>query len=138
MLFLLPQKEHKQEKLTLAYNGYVKFNTPTKYLDALNPYDYLQYVWANAAANGAAFQAPFEQLYGLGANTGSNSGGIESYKNLPTDDIQKLVYNSSTSWNHDLTVTGGTDRTKMLFSVNYIDDQGMKINSYLKRANVVV
>ena len=132
---LVTTKGAQAGKTTVSYNGYVKFNTPTKYLAALNPYDYLQYVWANAAANGSAYQVPFEKLYGLGANTGSNTGGIESYRNLPSDDMQREVYNNSTSWNHGLTVTGGTDKTKILFSANYIDEQGMKINSYLKRAN---
>lgn len=133
---LVTTKGAQAGKTRLSYNGYVKFNTPTKYLKALDPYDYLQYVWANAAANGNAYQVPFEQLYGLGANTGNNSGGIESYRNLASDDMQKMVYNNSTSWNHDLTVTGGTDRTSILFSANYTDDQGMKLNSYLKRANL--
>ena len=41
----------KAGKATVSYNGFVKFNEPTKYLDPLNPYDYLKYVWANAAAN---------------------------------------------------------------------------------------
>src|SRR5206468_3164058 len=122
-------------KVTISYNGYGKFNTPIKYLDALGPYDYLQYVWANAAANGAAFQTPFEKLYGLGANSGSNTGGINSYKDLASDDMQRIVYNSSTSMSHDLTITGGTDKTKVLFSANYINEQGMKINSFSKRAN---
>ena len=54
----------------------------------------------------------------------------------PSDDMQRQVYNSSVSSNHDLTITGGTDKTKMLFSTNYTNEQGMKINSYLKRANV--
>ena len=114
----------------------MKFNTPTKYLKVLNPYDYLRYVWANAAANGVAYQTPFEKLYGLGANAGANTGGIDSYKNLATDDIQKKVYSGSTSWNHGLTLTGGTDKTKILLSANYFDDQGMKLNSFYKRANV--
>ncbi|MEO7044020.1 MAG: SusC/RagA family TonB-linked outer membrane protein, partial [Ferruginibacter sp.] len=133
---LVTTKGAQSGKTTVSFNSYVKFNTPLKYMKALDPYDYLQYVWANAAANGAAYQAPFEQLYGLGDSTRLNSGGIDSYKNLPTDDEQKLVYNNSTSWSHNLTLTGGTDKTKMLFSANYLDDQGMKINSYAKRANV--
>lgn len=135
-VILVTTKGAQEGKTRISYNGYVKFNTPAKYLKALAPYDYLKYVWANAAANGAAYQTPFEQLFGLGANAGKNTGGIESYRNLHTDNEQKLVYNNSTSWNHDLTVTGGTERTKMLFSVNYTNEQGMKINSYLKRANV--
>ncbi|MGN6298209.1 MAG: SusC/RagA family TonB-linked outer membrane protein [Ginsengibacter sp.] len=133
---LVTTKGAKAGKATVSLNSYVKFNTPTKYMKALDPYDYLKYVWANAAANGNAFQTPFEQLYGLGANTGNNAGGIDSYRNFGSDDIQKQVYNNSTSWNHGLTLTGGTDKTKMLFSANYIDDEGMKINSYFKRANV--
>ena len=135
-VILVTTKGVKEGKALVTYNGYVKFNTPYKYLQALGPYDYLKYVWANAAANGSAYQDPFEKLFGIGAYTGTNTGGIESYRNLGTDDIQKKVYNNSVSWNHDLTVTGGTDKTKMLFSTNYLDEQGMKINSYSKRANV--
>ena len=133
---LVTTKGAQAGKTTITYNGYVKFNTPTKYLEALSPYEYLKYVWANAAANGTAYSTPFEKLYGLGANTGSNTGGIESYKDLPADDMQRQVYKASVSTNHDLTVTGGTDKTKMLFSASYINEQGMKLNSYLRRGNV--
>ena len=131
---LVTTKSAKAGKTNVSYNGYIKINTPSKYLQALNPYDYLQYVWANAAANGTAYQIPFEQLYGLGANAGNNAGGIESYRNLATDDIQKQAYKQSVSWNHALTITGGTDKTKVLFSATYSDDEGMKLQSYQRRA----
>jgi len=132
---LLTTKAAKAGKTQVSYNGYMKFNTPTKYLDELGPYDYLKYVWANTAAYGAAYQTPFEKLFGLGANAGANAGGIESYRDLPLDDVQRQLYNSSKSMNHALTVTGGTDKTKVLFSTNYTDEQGMKVNSYYKRYN---
>ena len=132
---LITTKSAKAGKTSLSYNGYVKFNTPTRYLKSLNPYDYLRYVWANAAANSVTYSDPFEKLYGLGNNSGNNPGGIESYRDLASDDIQKEVYNESTSWNHSLTLSGGTDKTRILFSTNYTDDQGMKLNSYYKRAN---
>lgn len=131
---LVTTKTAKAGKTNVTYNGYAKINTPTKYLQALSPYDYLQYVWGNAAANAAAYQTPFEQLYGLGANAGTNTGGIESYRNLATDDPQKAAYRQSVSWNHALTVAGGTDKTKVLFSATYTDDEGMKLQSYQKRA----
>lgn len=134
-VILITTKGAKEGKVSVSYNGYIKFNTPTKYLDSMNPYDYLKYVWANADANGEAYRVPFEKLYGIGAYSGNNTGGIESYRNLKSDDIQRDVYNSSVSHNHDLSVSAGTDKTKLLFSVNYTDDQGMKINSYSKRAN---
>lgn len=136
-VILVTTKGAKEGQGSISYNGYIKFNTPTKYLESLSPYEYLKYVWGNAAANGSAFSDPFEKLYGIGAYTGSNSGGIESYKNMASDDIQRDVYNSSVSWNHDLTITGGTEKTKIYFSANYTDELGMKINSYMKRANVM-
>ena len=114
----------------------MKFNTPTKYLDSLSPYEYLKYVWANTAAYGESYRTPFEKLFGLGANAGNNIGGIESYRNMESDDIQRDVYNASMSHNHDFTVSGGGEKTKILFSVNYMDEQGMKVNSFSKRANI--
>lgn len=133
-VILVTTKGAKEGKTVVTYNGYVKFNTPTKYLEALSPYDYLCFVWGNAAASGDAYREPFEKLYGIGSYTGNNTGGIESYRNIEHYDVQKDVYNTSVSHNHDMTVTGGTDKTKVLFSLNYMDEQGMKINSYAKRA----
>ena len=130
---LVTTKSAKAGKTTVSYNGYYKFNRPTKYLAALGPYDYLKYVWANAAANAVAYQTPFEQLFGLGSYTTLNPGGIESYRNLPADDMQKQVYGPSTSMSHALTLSGGTDKTKILFGINYNDDEGMKLMSYQKR-----
>ncbi len=134
-VILVTTKGAKEGKVSVSYNGYVKFNTPTKYLDTLDPYDYLSFVWGNAAALGDAYRVSFEKLYGLGDNAGSNTGGIESYRNVSNQDIQKDVYNSSVSHNHDLTITGGNDKTRMLFSANYMDEEGMKINSYARRAS---
>ena len=79
---------------------------------------------------------PLEKLYGIGRYTTTNSGGIESYRNVKTDNIQKKIYGDSFSHNHDLSVTGGTEKTKVLFGVNYMDEDGMKLASYYRRANV--
>ena len=135
-VILVTTKDAKAGKVSVSYNGYVKFNTPTGYMDALDPYDYVKYVWANAAANGDAYRTDFEKVYGLGAYAGNNTGGVESYRNVPTYDMQRKVYSNSTSQNHDITLAGGNDKTKVLFTANFVDDQGMKVNSYFKRANL--
>ena len=135
-VILVTTKGAKEGKVSVSYNGYVKFNTPTKYLETLDPYDYLSFVWGNAAASGDAYRLPFEKLYGIGDYSGSNTGGIESYRNTRNYNIQKDVYNSSVSHNHDLSVSGGTEKTKVLFAMNYMDEQGMKLNSYAKRGGV--
>lgn len=136
-VILVTTKGAKEGRVTVNYNGYAKFNTPTKYLDALNPYDYLAYTWASGASvGGNSYTEPFEKLYGIGRYTESNQGGIESYRNMKADNIQKKVYDDSFSHNHDISITGGTDKTKVLFAVNYMDEDGMKLKSYYRRANV--
>jgi TonB-dependent starch-binding outer membrane protein SusC len=130
-VILITTKGAKEGKVKVNYNGYAKLNTPTKYIDALGPYDYLSYVWANAAANGSDFTEPFTKLFGIG-----EYGDINRYKDVEKYDVQKKIYGNSFSHSHDLSVSGGTDMTKVLFSVNYNDEDGMKINSYNKRANV--
>lgn len=89
-VILVTTKGAKEGKVSVSYNGYVKFNTPTKYLETLDPYDYLSFVWGNAAASGDAYRLPFEKLYGIGDYLGSNTEGIESYRNTKNYNIQKM------------------------------------------------
>lgn len=133
-VILVTTKGAKEGKISVSYNGYAKFNTPTGYLDALDPYDYLAYTWGSVASFGDDYRIPFEKLYGIGDYTGSNSGGINSYKNVKGYNMQKEVYSDSFSHNHDLTINGGNDKTKVLLSLNYMDEDGLKVNSYSKRA----
>lgn len=134
-VILITTKGAKEGRVSVSYNGYVKVNTATNYYDALDPYDYLVSAWTRAhSIVGNASSEPLERLYGIGRY--ATDGGIEAYKNVKAYDMQKEVYDTSVSHNHDVTVSGGTDRTKVLFSFNYLDEQGMKVNSYLQRANI--
>ena len=113
-VILVTTKGAKEGKVSVSYNGYVKFNTPTKYLETLDPYDYLSFVWGNAAASGDAYRLPFEKLYGIGDYLGSNTEGIESYRNTKNYNIQKDVYNSSVSHNHDCLLVEVLKKQKVL------------------------
>jgi hypothetical protein len=101
----------------------------------LDPYDYLAYKWGLLDTYfGTTYTTPFQHLFGVGAYKGDNAGGIDTYKNVSKYNLQKDVYNSSFSHNHDLSVSGGTDKTKVLFAFNYMGEDGMKLNSYNRRA----
>ncbi len=136
-VILVTTKGAKEGKVQVKYNGYAKFNTPTGYQSVLDPYDYLAYTWASAASvGGDSYTEPLEKLYGIGRYAGSNSQGINAYKNIANADIQKKVYKTSFSHNHDLSVNGGTEKTKFIFAANYMDENGMKLESSYRRANV--
>jgi TonB-dependent starch-binding outer membrane protein SusC len=135
-VILLTTKRGKAGEVKVTYSGYGKFNTPTGYLATLNPYDYLTMKWGLLDVYfGSSYTQPFQKLFGIGAYPGTNTAGIEAYKNVPQYNLQKEVYKSSFSHNHDLTITGGTDKTKVIFGLSYLDEEGMKLNSYSKRAS---
>lgn len=135
-VILVTTKKGKEGKVTVSYNGYAKFNTPTGYMETLDPYDYLTYKWGVLDTYfGTTYTTPFQQLFGIGNYKGDNSAGIDAYKNMSKYNLQKDVYNSSFSHNHDLSVSGGTDKTKILFAFSYMDEDGMKLNSYTRRAS---
>jgi len=131
-VILVTTKRPKDGRAVVNYNGFMKFNTPTGYMKALEPYDYLALKWGLLDTYfGAAYTEPFERLFGIGAY-----GDINRYKNVSAYNMQKEVYNSSFSHNHDLSVSGGNDKTKVLFAVSYMDEDGMKTNAYFKRTSV--
>jgi TonB-linked SusC/RagA family outer membrane protein len=135
-VILVTTKRGKEGKVSVSYSGYTKFNTPSGYIKTLDPYDYLVYKWGLLDTYfGTTYTTPFQQLFGIGGYTGSNSSGIDAYRNVSAYNLQKDVYNSSFSHNHDLTITGGSEKTKILFALNYLDEDGMKLNSYTKRAS---
>ena len=134
-VILITTRRGKEGSATVSYSGYVKFNTPTGYLKTLEPYDYLAFKWGLLDVYyGTTYTDPYQKLFGIGAYPGSNTAGIDAYKGVTPFNMQKEVYKSSVSHNHDLTITGGTDKTKVIFTLNYLDEDGMKLKSYTKRA----
>lgn len=134
-VILVTTKKGVAGKPSVTYSGYAKFNTPTGYLESFEPYDYLEMKWGLLDVYfGKTYTDPFQKLFGIGAYPGNNTEGINAYKNVAPYELQRDVYNSSFSHNHDLSITGGTEKTKVLFAVNYMDEDGMKLNSYAKRA----
>ena len=130
-VILVTTKQAKEGRAIVTYSGYAKWNTPAKYLDALNPYDYISYIWANAAAqDNPDYTEPIETLFGL------QNGGLEKWRGVSAYEVQKDVYKSSFSHNHDLSITGGTDKTRYLLAANYNNEEGMKVNSYRRRASI--
>lgn len=136
---LITTKRAKAGKSSITYSGFSKFNTPTGYMEALSPYDYLAFKWALLDAyEELDYVTPFTQLFAIGANSGTNTLGIDAYKNVQPYNLQKELYNSSFSHSHDLSIAGGNDMTKILVAANYMDEDGMKLMSNAKRASAFI
>ncbi|MFM6976470.1 MAG: SusC/RagA family TonB-linked outer membrane protein [Sphingobacteriaceae bacterium] len=136
-VIIVTTKNGKSGKLTISYDGFAKFNSPTKYLETMNAYDYIAYNWAYAQSISSSYGLAWEKLWAIGtqAATYSNTAGIDHYKNVAAANYSKQAYGESFSKNHNLSLSTGTDKTKILFALNNIDEQGMKVNSWYKRTN---
>jgi TonB-linked SusC/RagA family outer membrane protein len=53
-----------------------------------------------------------------------------------TTDWQDMVYQNGHMLNSQLTITGGGEKTGYNLSVNYLDDEGVVLNSYFKRFSI--
>ena len=136
-VIIVTTKSGKSGKLTVNYDGYMQFNQPTKYLETMSAYDYISYNWGYAKAISNNYSSAWEMLWGIGAQaaTYNNTAGIDHYKNISATNFSKEAYGSSFSHNHNFNISNGNEKTKYIFSLNYVDNDGMKVNSFYKRAN---
>lgn len=135
-VIMVTTKSGKNGITKVTYDGYGQVNTPTGYLPVMKGYDYIKYNWAYAQAIGDGYANAWEKLWLIGNEFSStNTAGIEHYKNVASEDFSKEVYKTSFSYNHNFNISSGNDKTKYIFSVNHIDQEGMKLNSSYKRSN---
>ena len=100
----------KTERTNVSYNGYVAFDNISKKLDIATADDIRNYVKTN---------------------------GLDyAYDNHGNTDWQDEVLRTAVSHNHNVSVNGGSERTKYMASVNYGNRQGVIRGSYNNRLNV--
>ena len=100
----------KTERTNVSYNGYVAFDNILKKLDIATADDIRSYVRANNLDYG----------YDNGGNT----------------NWQDEVLRTAISHNHNVSINGGSEKTKYMASVNYADREGVIRGSYNNRLNV--
>lgn len=132
-VIMITTKSSKEAKTTVSYNMYYQVKTTPDYIDVLDAYDYVKYTWAYGTALG--YGDKVAQYFGLGSNYGNH---LNEYKEMSSHNYMKDVMQTVGSWNHDISLSGGTEKTKYYASVNYTDDEGTRINSGFRRWNANV
>ena len=149
-VILIQTKKGKAGKTAVDYSGSVSvgkvFNKP----DMMNTEEFGIAAFRAAAydewAYGSALLFPngYEYTYHRGDN---GMLVMDEMKIKPFLDDDQLVPTADTDWldeimrtsistNHQLTISGGTDRFKSLFSLGYTNNQGTQINSFFKRYSI--
>jgi TonB-linked SusC/RagA family outer membrane protein len=118
---IVTTKSAKAGKTTVSYNGWGQARTLPRELEVLSPYQYVlaQYEYAKLRND----TSNFTKYFGV-------YDDIELYKNQQGTNWQdKLFGSTKISQQHDLSITGGTAKTKIGLTVTNNKDQGLQPGS---------
>ena len=132
-VILITTKGGKEGKVKVSYNMYYQIRQEPNKLDIWNAYDHVLHQWSYATALGTTYADNVAKFYGLGANYGNH---LDEYKSQSSHNWMDDVMSNGHSWNHDLSISGGTKSTKFYAGVSYNNNDGVLINSGFKRWSV--
>lgn len=160
-VIVITTKTGKKGEPKFEYNTYVADQFITKFPKMSTPQQQADALYKSYAVNGQAF--PFTSFYGSGStpvlpdyiiesatsNVGVASGStaadpslynFSGYRILQANksgtDWWKTLFKPALSQNHQLSVSGATDKSNYAVSFNYNDDKGTLLNSYFKRLSL--
>lgn len=131
-VILITTKGAKEGKATVKYNMYYRMKEKPETYETESAYDYVLRNVCYATAYTPSDGAKVARYFGVGSANGNH---LDEYKNMGTHNYQDDLLGTSHAWNHDLSISGGTQHTKYYASVNYINDKGSLKNTGFRRWN---
>jgi len=123
---IITTKGGHRGKSTVSYNGYVGFQKIRKELDVLNPYDFVLYQYERSRGSSQNEQT-FLDTYGTWND-------LSLYKQAPFVDWQNQVFGRSAFMQtHNVSVSGGGEKTQFNLSLTYNKNDAVMLNSDYNR-----
>ncbi|MCM1163146.1 MAG: TonB-dependent receptor [Muribaculaceae bacterium] len=138
-VIIITTKSGQAGKSQISYNGYVSFTRLGKKLNLLNTEEYVkyQYEFQNLRGNLGAFTTIFGgDINAPGFYENVYSDIERDYRNREGIDWQDEVFgHTGVTQNHNVSITGGNDKTNFMVSYNYTGEDGiMKKHNYEKNS----
>lgn len=125
---LITTKNAQGGKTRISYNGYVQGKYISKKIAVMDPYDYVMFNYEKAALRESI--SSFEKRFGAFED-------LDLYKYQEGTNWQEDMFgNSALSQSHNISITGGTDKTKFTLSGTYTDDQSLMEGNGYERFNM--
>lgn len=131
-VIMVTTKGATEGRTQIRYNVYMQKKNRPELLDVQDAYNMVRSTWEYATTYNSAHGDDIAKYYGLGSNYGNH---LNEYKNVSAHNYCEDILKTSTTWNHDLSISGGTAKTKVYATVNYMKDNGIRKNSGFKRWN---
>ena len=132
-------------RISINYSGRVSYAQPTRIIDMVSNYaDYME--WINESGENIGQKGNFGQttidLWREKAKdpNGVNENGVPNYVAYPNTDWQKEIFKHGLINDHNLSLSGGTDKTRFLASLGYMDNPALVdrtgVKQYKMRVNL--
>lgn len=122
-VILVTTKNAKGGKTTINYNGFVQTKTVSKRLDPMNTYDYVMSNYEYSLIRGESALNSFYRQFGV-------YDDLYLYKSIEPIDWQEDMFGANVlSQSHNLSLTGGTEKTKFTLSGTYDYNGGLMKNN---------
>ena len=129
-VILITTKSAKSGKTQVSYNMYIQGKTIRKKLDTMDPYQYVMYLYERQALQGASGISSFEKRYGA-------YDDLDLYKYQNGHDWQDEMFgNHDISQSHNISISGGSDKTKFTLSGTYANDNSLMEGNGYRRYNM--
>ena len=129
-VILVTTKSGKEGKVSVSYNAYYSIKKIAKTLDVLSPADYAKWQYEQALLRGDDYVDNYENYFG-------SYSDLDLYNNIPYNDWQDLTFGrTGTTFNHNLSITGGSEKIKYAFSYSHMNDKAIMEGSSYKRDNL--
>lgn len=126
-VILITTKNAKAGKTQINYNGYLQTKKVSKRMDVLNTYEYVMSNYEYAALRGESALNSFYKQFGV-------FDDLYLYKSIEAIDWQDDLFGESTlSQSHNVSLQGGTDKTKYNLSGTYDYNSGLMPNNDFSR-----
>ncbi|MBN2765271.1 MAG: TonB-dependent receptor [Paludibacteraceae bacterium] len=127
-VIIVTTKSGKAGKISVNYNAFTSWKKMAKTLPVLSGSDYAKWQYELALLNDDV--ESYEKFFG-------NYEDIDLYDNVPTNDWQNLVFGrTGFTFNHNLSINGGTDKSKFAFSYSNVNDRAIMEMSSFRRDNL--
>ena len=127
-VILVTTKGGKEGKTNVSYNVYYSWKKMAKKYDVLSARDFAS--WQYELWQIKNSPEKYSQYFG-------NFEDLDMYDNIPTIDWQDQAYGRiGHTFNHNLSITGGSDIMKYAFSYAHVDDKAIMQMSSFKRDNL--
>lgn len=129
-VILITTKSGKSGKISVKYNAYYSWKKIAKTLDVLSPKDYALWQYELASLKGSSYASSYTDYFGAFQD-------IDMFDNIPYNDWQDITLGrTGNTFNHNLSISGGTDKIQYSFSYSHMNDKAIMLGSSFKRDNL--